>query len=1345
MLVLAALVALMATAFLDTSSAMAENTQLCVADENPCAAGNVISHVHEETVSGAPTTLLSSLGNVTCNALFLGSTLGQGAPLVIHGNFTYSGCLRNGSSCTVKEVSTSTLINVLRTEAEKATVTGEGEVNVHCGIFLNCTYNGEGLSGTAKGPLLAKPNGEVSLNEQVTHHVGGGICPETGKLDIRTTPLLATYIASTGGSPAPPKPIEGEGEGECENEALMPMPLKCLFADPVNAATGNLTEEQTDIGALGGRGPALQVTRSYNSRLAASQKESGPFGYGWTDPYSASLTFDKETETATVRQSSGATAVFYKKEGKYSPPEWNISSLKESGENWIFTLPSQEQLEFNSKGQLIKETDRHKNALTLTYDKEGHLEKVESAAGRTLTFKFKEGKVESIKDPLGNEVKYGYESNNLVKVTLPGETEASWKFKYDGSHQMTEMTDGRGNTTVTEYSEKRVKSQKDPLEHSTGFEYKEKEGLVTEATIKMPNGSKTVETYNEMGEPTEVIKASGTEIKQTTKYTYNSKTYELETLTDPNGHVTKYGYDKEGNKTSEKDANENETKWVYNSTHDLTEETTPKGEKTTITRNAAGDAETIKRLAPESKTQETKFKWAENGDLEEETNPLGHVTKYTYDKYGDRESETDPEGDKRTWGYDEDGRVTSEVSPRGNAEPEKAAEFETKTKRDAQGRTEVTTDPLGHKTTYAYDADGNLKELTNPNEHATKYTYDADNERTEVKAPNGDVSKTAYDAEGNVESKTDGENHTTKYEHNALNELTKATDPLKRETTRTYDAAGNLKELKDPEGRTTTYTYDPGNRLKEVKYTEEATKPVTYVYDKDGNVTEMKDGTGTTKSTYDELDRLTESTNGASETVKYKYDLGNETAEIVYPNAKGVTQSFDKAGRLEAVKDWLGGETKFSYNRDSEPNATTFPATSTDKDSYEYNPADQLSKTTMARGEETLASIAYGRSKAGQLESATQKGLPGIEKPEYAYDSRERMTSGPGGSFKYDAANNPTEVAGTAQKFDAASQLEEAGSTKYAYDKLGERTEAKPATGPVTKYGYDQAHNLVSVTRKEEGEVKEIKDTYAYDGIGLRMSQTINGTTTHMAWDRAKGLPLLLYDGANYYLYGPEGAPFEQINGSTPTYLHHDQQGSTRLLTNSEGKATGKYTYTPYGAVEEHSGTASTPLNYDGQYRSEDTGLIYLRARVYDPATAQFMSVDRLMEITGEAYGYVGDSPVNGRDPGGLCPPTNSAICGVLGGLVQAYEKQAQDSHSAWSKLDDKIKKAEFLLWLNKPPVSALKQPPWVAEAEADIAKMKQEKNDEYNKSTKFYGLAEKTAETMWKMKCPNAPFFVFP
>ena len=64
---------------------------------------------------------------------------------------------------------------------------------------------------------------------------------------------------------------------------------------------------------------------------------------------------------------------------------------------------------------------------------------------------------------MGHAVKYAYEGKNLKTVTLPGETSPSWQFKYDGSHRMTSMTDGRGGKTTNEYDgSSRVISQTDP-------------------------------------------------------------------------------------------------------------------------------------------------------------------------------------------------------------------------------------------------------------------------------------------------------------------------------------------------------------------------------------------------------------------------------------------------------------------------------------------------------------------------------------------------------------------------------------------------------------------------------------------------------------------------------------------------------------------------------------------------------------------------------------------------------------------------------------------------------------------------------------------------------------------
>src|ERR1700689_644019 len=57
---------------------------------------------------------------------------------------------------------------------------------------------------------------------------------------------------------------------------------------------------------------------------------------------------------------------------------------------------------------------------------------------------------------------------------------------------------------------------------------------------------------------------------------------------------------------------------------------------------------------------------------------------------------------------------------------------------------------------------------------------------------------------------------------------------------------------------------------------------------------------------------------------------------------------------------------------------------------------------------------------------------------------------------------------------------------------------------------------------------------------------------------------------------------------------------------------------------------------FDAQYTNSDTGLIYMRAREYDPTTGQFLTVDPAVGITRAPYNYAGDNPVNEQDRRGL-------------------------------------------------------------------------------------------------------------
>ena len=147
--------------------------------------------------------------------------------------------------------------------------------------------------------------------------------------------------------------------------------------------------------------------------------------------------------------------------------------------------------------------------------------------------------------------------------------------------------------------------------------------------------------------------------------------------------------------------------------------------------------------------------------------------------------------------------------------------------------------------------------------------------------------------------------------------------------------------------------------------------------------------------------------------------------------------------------------------------------------------------------------------------------------------------------------------------------------------------------------------------------------TYAYNGDGLRASRTTTTGTQNFAWDPTGSVPLMLTDGAISYIYDDAANPVEQIDAAgVALYYQHDQYGSTRLLTNAAGAIAASYTYNPYGNLTARTGTADTPLRWNGQYQDSDTGLYYLRARYYDPVTTQFLTRDPLAALTLAAYAF---------------------------------------------------------------------------------------------------------------------------
>jgi RHS repeat-associated protein len=1091
---------------------------------------------------------------------------------------------------------------------------------------------------------LEKALGEPSGWGEWLKWVLGG---EHGPDPVGTVPTLPEHFGSGGGGGA--GGVTGTGDGPKH---------ECHLGHSVNCATGNEAKTQTDLG-VGGRGPGLTLMRTYNSQLAVSESAPGPFGYGWSDPYAAHVEVDHSADVATVTLGDGSEVRFAQAGSGWAPvSRLALSTLTQEGELFVLTTADQTKLRFGASGYLASETDRNGNAVTI-HGTEGRPESVSDAAGRSLSFSYEGGLLHTVTDPLGHTVTYAYEGGNLATVTEPGETGPRWRFKYNAAHEMTAETDGRGYTTEREYDgSNRVESETDPLHRKRIWEYSAPPGSEGEiTTITEPNGATTREEFNTLGEPTSVTRAYGTSLAATERNTYDEEGHLLNSV-NPDGYPTTYTYDEAGNLTSEQNADGDKTEWTYDSTHDVLTTTTPLGETTTVERDSHGNATSVSRPAPGG-AQRTRYKYDSQGDLESITYPLERTWKYGYDSYGDRTSETDPEGDKHTMAFDTDSKETSSVSANGHVIGAKESKFTTTIERDPQGRIAKVTDALGHETKYTYDAAGNLEAATDPEKNVTHYTYNAEDEPTRVEEPDGTTTETAYDTEGAVESQTNGDKQTTKYVRNSLEEPAETLDPLGRITARGYDAAGNLTTLKDAEGRTTSYAYDPASRLTGVNYSDGTTHAVSYEYDADGDRVAMSDATGTSTFAYDQLQRLTASTDGHGDSVDYEYDLANEHRKITYPNGKAVTRTYDNAGRLKTVTDWNEHTTTFAYDADSNLKATSFPTETADEDAYAYDEADHMHEVKMTKGSEVLALLVYARNKDDLVTKATTTGLPGEEKPAFSYDESNRLTKGAGIKYAYDAANNLTTIGPSTNTYDSAGELEAALQKKattatYHYDEDGQRTKTEPTAKPATTYGYDQAGNLTTVSRPKGTEEPAIEDAYDYNGEGLRAAEDIAGTTNYLTWDASDEVPLLLNDGAYSYVFGPAGLPVEQITGSGGVlYLHHDQQGSTRLATGEAGKVEASYTYSGYGELLGHTGVAKAPLGYDAQYTSTDTGLIYLRTRAYDPATAQFLSVDPAVPETRARYNYAQENPVAGGDPTGRCPGFGPSVAGCEGGASE--------------------------------------------------------------------------------------------
>jgi len=98
------------------------------------------------------------------------------------------------------------------------------------------------------------------------------------------------------------------------------------------------------------------------------------------------------------------------------------------------------------------------------------------------------------------------------------------------------------------------------------------------------------------------------------------------------------------------------------------------------------------------------------------------------------------------------------------------------------------------------------------------------------------------------------------------------------------------------------------------------------------------------------------------------------------------------------------------------------------------------------------------------------------------------------------------------------------------------------------------------------------------------------------------------------------------------------------------------YFYGPYGELNAASGIR---FRYTGQFWLQEIGLYYYKARFYSPALGRFLQTDPVgYQSDLNLYAYVGNDPVNGKDPDGDIPLffVLPGVGGIINAALQGYE-----------------------------------------------------------------------------------------
>jgi RHS repeat-associated protein len=833
---------------------------------------------------------------------------------------------------------------------------------------------------------------------------------------------------------------------------------------------------------------------------------------------------------------------------------------------------------------------------------------------------------------------------------------------------------GAGAETVTyEYDNRaNVTKKTDALDHITTYAYDPSGNLTTQTDVF---GTQKF-TYNTFGEVLTYQDRVDSQSQNPAVYT-QVNTWDtngnLKTITDALGKVTTIEYPSTNNKglpDSIKDARNNITKFKWFPNSNLLDEIEdPYGKK-------------------------TKFTWDARARILTATNALNHTTTYDYHAATPADRQVDityPNLDKITYKYNIRRLLESVTDERNKVT---AYEF------DPQYRLTKITDPLGHFKQFGYDLMSNMTSYTDPLGKVTNHAFDDFNRLKQIDYPAAEAGATPltekfeYDKTGRIKKYFDTANRLTEYAYDDVNRTNTITNPELEVTTLKYNQRFQTTEVKDAlnqiyqftndpmghvlsqtragatmtyeynevgarkkrvdyQGRETKYTYDNLNRLREIEYlptNEVGTNPTpiansksTYVYDDISRLTSATNSTGTVSFTYDNRNRIKSTTDVFGHLLEYEYERtsGVNQQRLKFDGAMYAAYNFDDAERLSSLVNSADSSTiSFGYDNEDKLTSRTYPNGVTT--SYSYFDNDNLKRLTDSGTTGTLFDRQYTYNSANQIETITEP----ANTRTFGYDLADRLktvtaSNNQNESYTFDDVGNRTashRASSYTYQQNQYNRLETAvtpsQTLKYGYDANGSMT-TKAEGSNFWRYVWDYENRMGAASSRKQSV------RYKYDALGRRVQRAVVGgkdENTKFIYD---GQDVLADDNAGTLTKYQNGLGIDNKlrvqTGNDAKYFVADHLGSTNGLTDSTGSLTSQTAYDSFG---NQTGTLATRYGFTGRERDDTTGLMYYRARFYDPNLGRFISEDPIGFGGGDLnlYGYVSNSPGSFTDPSGLCP-----------------------------------------------------------------------------------------------------------